>query len=267
MSDCDARTEMKTCSTCDQERPLSEYRLRHDRGEPMPRSRCKSCEKAWRDRNKERLNEQRRSSYERDREQILARNQRYVDENRDAVMQRRRELWATNREALNADQRDRYRQNRVETLARQAEYYDRNRDQIAVQRAAYRVTNKEAIASADKAYRLANLEKLRAWKRQHYAANPHLCWQGLYRRRALRFGFKPEVEDFTKADVIARYGDSCVYCETGAFEHLDHATPVSKGGPHTIDNVRPSCAACNLAKNDQTEAEWTSRARDCGGPK
>ncbi|RAI25116.1 HNH endonuclease signature motif containing protein, partial [Rhodoplanes serenus] len=52
------------------------------------------------------------------------------------------------------------------------------------------------------------------------------------------------------------YGDGCAYCETGEFEELEHYTPVKAGGPHTLENVRPSCSACNRAKSDADPEEW-----------
>ena len=45
--------------------------------------------------------------------------------------------------------------------------------------------------------------------------------------------------------LVARYGDACFHCG-GDFEELDHfPIPVSQGGPHALDNCRPSCTPCN----------------------
>lgn len=83
-----------------------------------------------------------------------------------------------------------------------------------------------------------------------WAANPHRGWANYYRRRARKFGFQPIVDDFRKSDVVTTYGDSCAYCTTGTFEELDHLVPIKSGGRHTLDNVRPSCTACNREKRD-----------------
>jgi 5-methylcytosine-specific restriction endonuclease McrA len=56
------------------------------------------------------------------------------------------------------------------------------------------------------------------------------------------------VEPFSRTEVIKRYGDRCAYCTPGDFESLDHFVPVAAGGPHTLDNVRPSCRSCNSTK-------------------
>lgn len=112
-------------------------------------------------------------------------------------------------------------------------------------------------------YGRANRERLREYHRQNYAKdraahkaktkswhqeNRYALWEARYRQRCERAGFDPVVERFDKPDVIERYGDSCFYCECGAFEELDHYEPISKGGTHILANVRPSCRDCNLRK-------------------
>ena len=80
------------------------------------------------------------------------------------------------------------------------------------------------------------------------ATHPEKGWCSYYRHRARRFGFEPVVEDFAKADVIELYGDQCWHCKDAPFEELDHhPIPVAAEGPHTIENVKPSCARCNRA--------------------
>ncbi len=64
------------------------------------------------------------------------------------------------------------------------------------------------------------------------------------------------IKSFSRGDVILLYGNKCFYCNDGLFEHLDHYIPLSKGGSHTMDNVRPSCSYCNLSKNAKLPEEW-----------
>ncbi|MFJ9318828.1 HNH endonuclease [Streptomyces globisporus] len=60
---------------------------------------------------------------------------------------------------------------------------------------------------------------------------------------------------YRRAEVFARWGGTCVYCDAPA-EHLDHITPIARGGRDVEFNVIPACAPCNLSKADQTLAEW-----------
>ncbi|HYH14322.1 MAG TPA: HNH endonuclease signature motif containing protein [Flavisolibacter sp.] len=44
---------------------------------------------------------------------------------------------------------------------------------------------------------------------------------------------------------------SCVYCQEKLIPenwHLDHFTPLSKGGKNIFENIVPSCAKCNIMK-------------------
>lgn len=120
-----------------------------------------------------------------------------------------------------------------------------NRNAEAARQRAYRRANAAAIAEYNRAYHQANRDALAERKHAYNQANPHVHWESLYRRRVRRYGFTPVVVTFTRADVIARYGDRCWHCG-GDFDELDHhPIAVRDGGPHTLDNVRPSCTACN----------------------
>lgn len=118
-----------------------------------------------------------------------------------------------------------------------------------------RAANPEASRDYYRDYRKANprIQWANAeYRARYYSENPHRFWAGNYRTRALKFGFVPVVEDFTRADVIALYGDACAHCG-GPFEHLDHfPIAVALGGHHTLNNVRPSCAPCNTSQGDPT---------------
>ena len=60
----------------------------------------------------------------------------------------------------------------------------------------------------------------------------------------------------------------CYYCgkklnmiDTGE-HHVDHKTPVSRGGNNNIDNLVLACKQCNKEKYNKTEEEyWTWRKK------
>lgn len=55
----------------------------------------------------------------------------------------------------------------------------------------------------------------------------------------------------------------CPYCREplGDRKVLDHMTPLSRGGAHSIANVVICCAPCNQAKGDMPYDEWCDRMR------
>lgn len=51
----------------------------------------------------------------------------------------------------------------------------------------------------------------------------------------------------------------CYYCHskiTPETMHLDHVQPICKGGAHTVWNIVPTCAFCNLSKHSKMVNEW-----------
>lgn len=73
---------------------------------------------------------------------------------------------------------------------------------------------------------------------------------------------------YNELQVIATHGPNCYICgleidfmaprrtgipgwENGL--HIDHLVPVSKGGPDTLENVRPSHGLCNLNKYNRLD--------------
>lgn len=142
-----------------------------------------------------------------------------------------------------------------------AVYRAANRTGIAAYRAAYDEANREKVAAYSAAYRKANRDKVAHKDAVYHKANPHTGWAARYRHRCREFGLIPVVEPFTRDDVVSRYGDTCYYCADGPFEHLDHHVPVAAGGAHTIENVRPACAPCNLRKRNSTDQELINSKR------
>lgn len=115
----------------------------------------------------------------------------------------------------------------------------------------YAANNAEKERERKRIYREANRDRQRAWM----IANPHAAWKGEYRRRAKLYGFTPIVKDFTRPELIARYGDACYHC-SGPFQELDHyPVPVAHGGAHTLDNCKPACKTCQRKQASATRQE------------
>lgn len=53
----------------------------------------------------------------------------------------------------------------------------------------------------------------------------------------------------------------CVYCGKPCHTdyHLDHITPLSKGGTHTVDNFAIACPFCNISKGAKTLIIWMAQ--------
>ena len=127
----------------------------------------------------------------------------------------------------------------------------RSRPEVKATRAKYNV---EYMAEYNarpeiKARRVAYSARpeVKAHKAEYNAKNLHLGWEGKYRRRATKYGFGhlvSSMQSFTSDELISRWGDACYLCG-GVWDQLEHVTPVSRGGEHSLSNCRPVCGPCN----------------------
>lgn len=60
---------------------------------------------------------------------------------------------------------------------------------------------------------------------------------------------------YSRTAIMIRWKRKCCYCDERA-THLDHVTPIAKGGADVESNMVPACAGCNLSKGAKTLAEW-----------
>lgn len=62
-----------------------------------------------------------------------------------------------------------------------------------------------------------------------------------------RFDMPLVVQSFSRADVVAEYGDQCFYCDDGDFVGVERHVLIVDGGDHSLANARPTCANCAKA--------------------
>ena len=119
---------------------------------------------------------------------------------------------------------------------------------------------KELRAERSRTYRAKNTAHVREVEAQWRIKNPEKRRAKDMTRLARKKGSK-KVERLSVPDVIARWGAVCHSCEKPIDLslprhvkdslwglHLDHVIPLSAGGEHTLENVKPSHAICNLRK-------------------
>ena len=156
-----------------------------------------------------------------------------------------------------------YQNNKEKLNKQKKEYKQNNKEQIKEYAKEYRQNNKEQIKESNKEYYQNNKEKVLERQREYHKNNPHKTREAERKRRALK---KANVhEPYTEDQVLETYGTTCHICKedidlsasrsSGApgWEqglHIDHVIPLSKGGPDSLNNVKPAHGSCNLQKND-----------------
>jgi len=78
------------------------------------------------------------------------------------------------------------------------------------------------------------------------------------KRRTLKKGVYGDISIDDIKYLIEIYNGKCAYCNKDCSEdfHVDHKTPLSRGGDNHNENLALSCPSCNYSKGDMTIEEF-----------
>lgn len=113
-------------------------------------------------------------------------------------------------------------------------------------------------ARASERYRKRHPERMLKFRREWAERNRHVQ-QANSHTSTLRVRYPEQAEKISPKElaqwILPRRGQPCPYCKSPA-QHIDHRTPLSRGGEHAFDNLQMICQICNRAKGALTEAEF-----------
>lgn len=160
---------------------------------------------------------------------------------------------------------DIYRKKNVKMLNEKGKSYrENNTNKIKESRKKHYKKNKDAITKSNEQWRKANKEKVREFQRIWRQNHPEIFRASRRRRRIKEKNIIST--PYTESQVISTYGINCNICglaidfnaprQTGkkGWEnglHIDHLIPISKYGPDTLENVRPTHGLCNIKKSSK----------------
>ena len=113
-----------------------------------------------------------------------------------------------------------------------------------------------------RAWRAANLEKRRDYNIAWRAANPGKKREHHRARRATKRNQLGVVTPGIELTLIARQKYRCAAPGCGKrvggrlAYHLDHITPLAKGGLHDDTNLQILCAPCNMSKGAKEQSDF-----------
>ena len=126
---------------------------------------------------------------------------------------------------------------------------------------AWKAANHDKVLEGSRDYYRRNRESILAKFVARYISDPNPARVIAHRRRARKLN----AEGFHTKEDIRRIGDHqkwrCYWCgvSTKGKFHVDHLTPLSKGGSNWPSNLVISCARCNLQKQDADPIEFAQR--------
>jgi 5-methylcytosine-specific restriction endonuclease McrA len=126
---------------------------------------------------------------------------------------------------------------------------------------AHYLANKQTKTALNRAWKAKNKEALKEYNKAYFKAwmtnNPHKEIACKQRRRARKVSVPSDLTARVVRDVFIASDGVCSYClKVSGQLHLEHCTPLSRGGWNTIDNVVVACSSCNLSKGTKTVLEY-----------
>lgn len=199
----------KVCTKCGGDLPLSEFG-RHKKGLYGLRSTCKICESQL--------------------------SRAYVELNRDEVNRKKRESWLANPQTVEQKQA---------AIKRASAWYYANRERAYQNFLSWVQRHPSEWRVICARWQAKNPEKVRESVRAWRSRNPG-WWQ---KRRADLANVENTLTTEEWLKVLSEFNNRCVYCGRSDLKlTMDHVIPISKGGPHSKENVVPSCGPCNSKK-------------------
>jgi len=208
----------------------------------------------------------------------LATNERWRRQNLDKKNAGRRRWIERNKEEFAASSkeyhRDWYARNRDEIRTRQREYNKSNPEVGRDSTRRWRDRNRDVARAANRQWYKNNPEKARELKRRRYAKKSEIIleqgrrWRRenpeamrvLYnRRRALEVNAPGQHTPADLKDMLNAQNHRCANCDTDLRKtkmHLDHITPLSRGGSNSKENLQWLCALCNIRKKDKDPIQF-----------
>jgi 5-methylcytosine-specific restriction endonuclease McrA len=222
-------TDTKLCTNCDLTKPAGDFAKRTLKsGTVTLQTKCKACEKVYREQNREHRLARMRQWWADNKEDQNAKQKEYYQNNREKVRAGIQRWEEENPEKVREISRNTYKRNRDKQLARSRAKYERDKDKLRPIR---------------KAWAKANPEKVKTYEQN---------------RRAREINAEGSFTPDEWLDKLQEFGGNCFYCLEliEGTPHQEHMIPLSRGGTNYIENIVPSCGPCNRKKHDKTAEEF-----------
>lgn len=174
-----------------------------------------------------------------------------------------RQRYLTNREAILAATKAWQAKNPGKVLEIVRRWQEANPDKVRRAQAKWQEKHPECARRNAQNYRAQNPEKTkeatRRWRASNYAqwSASNRLWKEKNpdKVKATTHNRRRAPGRLSAVDIAAIMTEPCAYCGAPA-EHLEHCTPVSRGGWNVVENCVAACARCNQAKCKKTVLEF-----------
>lgn len=177
-----------------------------------------------------------------------------------------KQFYEKNKERVLAEYREKYANDPEKVKERVNRYRAANPEKVKEADRQKHRRNQELIAAGLKPKRVRDFatEERRQKRREQYAADPSQRKAERQRRRALQRNAEGFFTAQDVRDLFEKQARKCAYCfcDISNGYHIDHRTPLSRGGSNGPENLALTCGPCNLKKNDKTVEEFLASRKN-----
>lgn len=153
-------------------------------------------------------------------------------------------------------------ENAEQIQASQLRYIQNHPDRVKATKVKWDKANTDQRSIYAKQRYVENRDELLAKCREWQIANPEKRKARNQKRRSLRHNAEGTHTSDQIRELYQEQNGLCAYCGVRIMwgipydVHLDHVTPLSRGGSNWIDNILLCCQPCNLSKSKRMLDEW-----------
>lgn len=148
---------------------------------------------------------------------------------------------------------------------RQKAWYQANIEALSKKWRAYGIENREKINQKSRAWYAANKDRVsengRAWRSANREARAASCRN----RRRMKYSADGKHTAFEVLSIFEHQRGLCAACNCKLLKsgrerfHVDHITPLLRGGSNDKYNLQCLCPFCNLSKGAKDPIQWAEQ--------
>ena len=238
-------------------------------------TRCKECDRKYREKNKEKMKEYNEQYYEKNKEQIKEKNKQYREENKEYYQEYHKQYREENKEQMSEYMKEYYEEHKEEMsehmkqyreehkeqiLKKNKQYYEENKEEILKKNKQYYEENKEQIAEHMKQYREEHKEEILKKKKQYREENPHISFNNHNKRRQLEENQGNGISKEQWLEMMNFFEWKCAYSgeklSSKEVRTIDHIVALNNGGLNEIWNCVPMYRSYNTSKHTKDMEQW-----------
>lgn len=154
----------KECSKCHGIKDVGEFSKDNRNKTDGLQSKCKQCEKQYRENNKKHIKERHKQYYKDNKESVKKRKKQYYEDNKEHIKEHSKQYYKENKEQYKKYSKQ-YRENNPEY---NKQWYEDNKEHVKEHNKQWYEDNKEYMKEYHKQYREDNKERRKEYGKQYY---------------------------------------------------------------------------------------------------